>query len=363
MNFIQIENKKGKVSFNDTVNPASIDKMIEEMRKVFGATAAMNGIVTGEITACIENAADTLNIEINSPGGSVFDGYRAFHEIKQMRQRGVYVVATINALAASMGSVIAMACDEIRMVEGGRMMIHEASQGIHGDAAAHARAAKILDEISSEIASIYANKTGGTVDAMRELMLKETWMGATEALQLGFIDSIISLTVMQNDMDTNANLLQKQNSNNMKLLDRLIGPSNEEIISQLEAVKIDLASLEAELKSETDKNSLAESALQEAATEVSNLRKQVKEVETIKAEKAKIESDLLAEQSKTTPEAIQALVTAQIVASGHPALVIEGPGSVTPPIAESKEMSIGDFRNLKPADQMKFVKSGGKLIN
>lgn len=216
MKTITIENRVGKVSLNDTVTPATITQIIEEIGRIYGREYAENHATFGEITCKADDALETLNIQIHSPGGSVMDGYRAYHAIKEMRGRGVRVVATVNTLAASMASVIAMAADEVQIVKGGRMMIHEASQGITGTAEDHARAAKNLDEISADIAAIYAEKTGKDAGEMRELMKKETWMGAEDSVTAGFADKVISPgsveTVRKAESDTTMGLFTKPNT-------------------------------------------------------------------------------------------------------------------------------------------------------
>jgi ClpP class serine protease len=102
MTILTIENKAGKVRLNESINPDSMTRLIDEIGLVFGAKAAANGADFGEITNCIENAADSLELEIHSPGGSVLDGYKLYHALLELRGRGVFVTATINSLAASM---------------------------------------------------------------------------------------------------------------------------------------------------------------------------------------------------------------------------------------------------------------------
>lgn len=358
MNFITIENKGGKVSLNDTVNPASINRMIEEMNKVFGALAAQNGTVTGEITASIENAADTLCIEINSPGGSVFDGYRVFHAIKAMQQRGVYVVAKINSLAASMASVIAMAADKVQMVTGGRMMIHEASQGIHGDAADHARAAKILDEISSEIASIYAAKTGATQEAMRALMKQETWMGTVEAKALGFIDEIITGDTTKNSVDI-ANT--ESISADMSFLDRLTSPSDAEAKDRIVALELQITMHDQSVIDLQAKLDIAETALQEASG-LAVLNKSL--TDTVSAKEVTITAHVatiadLTEKATITEAKISEHAATLLAAQGHGKALNLGKGDITEDVENSK--TLADFNAMTPHDRMNFIKAGGTL--
>ena len=190
MNHLQIENKAAKVKLNDQVDKFSIDQVIEEIDKTYGMKGVEDSFAIGEIVACAENAIDTLTVEIHTGGGSVFDGYRLFNSMQELRNRGVSVTARINTLAASMGSVIAMAADKIEIAANGRMMIHEASTAMAGDAEKMRQTANLLEGISDEIAAIYATKTGKTQKEMRDLMKSETWMTAKQAVEMGFADSI-----------------------------------------------------------------------------------------------------------------------------------------------------------------------------
>jgi ATP-dependent protease ClpP protease subunit len=187
---IEIENKAAKVKLNDHVDKFSVDKLIDDIAKVYGMKAVENAYAFGEIIACADNAVDTLEVEIHSGGGSVFEGYRIFNEMKKLRERGVYVTARINTLAASMGSVIAMAADKVEIASNGKIMIHEASGGAQGDSDALLRYAELLENISDEIAGIYSEKTKRDKDDIRRLMKKETWMTAEQAIEMGFADEI-----------------------------------------------------------------------------------------------------------------------------------------------------------------------------
>jgi ATP-dependent protease ClpP protease subunit len=349
MNLLTIENKAGKVRLNESVNPDSMTRLIDEIGLVFGAKAAENGADFGEITNCIENAADTLDLEIHSPGGSVLDGYKLYHALLELRGRGVYVTATINSLAASMASVIAMAADKIRMVKGGRMMIHEASQVLGGNAEDFARASKLLDEISGEIADIYAGRTGGDAGEIRELMKKETWMGADEAIKRNFIDEIAG-----GKFDT------AKKGKSMNILDRLTSPASAEALAEIDTLKAEVTARESEVSELSNKISVAEAALQEAATEAVEIRNKLAtaegEVETLKAEVAKI-PDLEA-AAKLTAERVSIEASRQLAASGHPA-PIEG--------IEDKEaqntITRAQFNALSQRKRTEHIRNGGKLTD
>lgn len=129
----------------------------------------------------------TLNIFINSEGGDVFEAKAIYTNLK--RFAGEKVVH-IDGLAASAATFIAMAGDKIITAPEASWMIHEAWGGAMGEAADLRAYADLLDMQNADLASIYAKRTGGTVDDMRALMAATTWMTAADAKARGFTDEI-----------------------------------------------------------------------------------------------------------------------------------------------------------------------------
>lgn len=345
MKFIQIENRAGKLSLNEVVTPDSINRVISEIEKLYGQKAVLENQTIGEITCQASDALETVEINIHSPGGSVLDGSRLYNAIKEMRNRGVHVTAIINTLAASMGSVIAMAADKVQIVKGGRIMIHEASQGIHGTSEDHARAAKNLDEISEEIAGIYAEKTGATTAEMRDLMKKETWMGADEAVKKGFADEV--LTFLSN---TKPDIEKNQSPETMGLFTNK--SDSQTAVIALEAENAELRESFTALQA-----AAAESAERVVAlrTEVSSL---TDEVTTTKAELVTATDDLTAANEKlaTFDEKVEAAAQAKFECLGGPPI----PASSKDESSESA-MTRSDFKALGPRARLDFVLAGGKI--
>ena len=306
MQLIQINNKAGKISLKDVVVAPVMERLIDEMGRIFGAKAAAQGADFGAIMNCADNAVDELEIEIHSPGGSVLDGYTLYHEINKLRARGVYVTATINSLAASMASVIAMAADKIRMVEGGQMMIHEVSKGTHGNAEEHAKAARLLDEMSNDIAKIYANRTGKTPEETREMMKDETWMGAKKALAEKFIDEIFDIRA------TNPK------PKGMSLLAKLF-PGNDEV-SKLEASILELDNVRSSLDAVAQERDALKSEVSNHVETISGhlatigtLNERITALEATAAKVPELEAAVIAAKASAATEA-----TAMLASVGQP---------------------------------------------
>jgi ATP-dependent protease ClpP protease subunit len=132
-----------------------------------------------------EVTASVINLHINSPGGSVFDGLAIYNALKDHTAE---VRVTVDALAASAASFIAQSGDNIRMGRQAMMMIHDASGFTVGNAKDHREMANLLDKLSDAIAEIYADRTGFPTAHWRNAMLVETWYSAQEAVDAMLAD-------------------------------------------------------------------------------------------------------------------------------------------------------------------------------
>jgi ATP-dependent Clp protease, protease subunit len=132
---------------------------------------------------------DVINLYINSPGGSVFEGIAIYNQLKRHKAKiNVYV----DALAASISSVIAMAGDTIFMPKNSMLMIHNAWTYVTGNAADLRKAANDLDRISNSSKQSYLQKAGDKItdEKLQELLDAETWLSADEAYQYGLCDVV-----------------------------------------------------------------------------------------------------------------------------------------------------------------------------
>jgi len=127
-------------------------------------------------------------VRINSPGGDVFDGTAIFNTLKDYSGK---VTVRIEGLAASMGSVIALAGKDVQAYPSTMMMIHEPWVYTAGNQYELQDIIEILSKISGSILDIYTGKTKTGKKEMREMMKAETWMTAKEAKEKGFVDTII----------------------------------------------------------------------------------------------------------------------------------------------------------------------------
>jgi ATP-dependent Clp endopeptidase proteolytic subunit ClpP len=128
-----------------------------------------------------------IHLRINSPGGSVVEGTAIYNALR--RHKGGLTVH-IDALAASMASVIAMAGAPVYIADNALLMIHNPWTVSAGDSDQLRREADLLDKLKDSLRNAYVRKTGMEADRIAEMMDQETWLDAVEAVALGFADAI-----------------------------------------------------------------------------------------------------------------------------------------------------------------------------
>lgn len=147
------------------------------------------GVSAKSVAKALEPHAKAKNIDvhINSPGGSAFDGITIYNLLHQHKAK---VAVYVDGLAASAASIIAMAGDDIVMAENAMMMIHNASGITMGNADDHRQTADVLDTIDTQIVTTYASRTGLDADEVASMMDNEKWLTANEAVELGFATEV-----------------------------------------------------------------------------------------------------------------------------------------------------------------------------
>jgi ATP-dependent Clp endopeptidase proteolytic subunit ClpP len=135
-----------------------------------------------------EIKASTIDLHINSPGGEVYEGIAIYNALRDHSAR---IIATVDAVAASAASFVAMAGDEVVMNRHSEMMVHEPWVLCIGTAADMRETADRLDKFCENTAAIYAARAGGTVESWRQAMAEETWYSAEEAVEAGLADRVV----------------------------------------------------------------------------------------------------------------------------------------------------------------------------
>jgi ATP-dependent Clp endopeptidase proteolytic subunit ClpP len=141
-----------------------------------------------------------IDLHINSPGGSVFDGYAIYNALLNHKP-GLDVY--IDGLAASIASYIAMAGGRIVIAANALLMIHNPSSAANDGTAEELRKqADLLDKITDSIVDAYSRRTGLPEQQIAEMLDEETWLDAETAKAFGFVDEITEPLELAASFDT-----------------------------------------------------------------------------------------------------------------------------------------------------------------
>lgn len=174
-----------------------IDQHLFDTRTVF-----LSGQVNSELAVkvnrqllAMEKADPTKPIVlwIDSPGGAVYSGFAVYDTARFIEPRVITVVA---GMAWSMGSVIALAAEkqDRLALPNSKLLIHQPLIGgtMRGSASDIEIHAADLIDLKHKMHRLYAERTGGTVEAFQELMERDRWIAPDEAIELGLISRVVN---------------------------------------------------------------------------------------------------------------------------------------------------------------------------
>lgn len=183
---------------------------------VIGADYWGEGVTASRIAGALRSLGGAdVTVNINSPGGDMFEGLAIYNLLREYEGR---VTVKVLGLAASAASVIAMAGDDVQIGRGAFLMIHNCwvyAMGNRHDLAQIAVDMEPFDKAMSDIYQVRSGLDAATVDAMMD---GETYIGGSEAVEKGFADSLLSADEIADDDDSPAAALRK--------LDALLAKTN-----------------------------------------------------------------------------------------------------------------------------------------
>ncbi len=131
--------------------------------------------------------SDEIVVKINSPGGNAYDGIAIMNALLAHPAK---ITTSVEGLAASAASFIAVAGDDRIIRPGAELMVHNAWSVAVGNASEIRAVADQLDRTSANVAGIYARHAGGDVADWQAAMDAETWYTADEAVAAGLIHRV-----------------------------------------------------------------------------------------------------------------------------------------------------------------------------
>lgn len=150
-----------------------------------------NAICAQMMLLAAEDPDKDIFLYINSPGGSITAGM-AIYDTMQFIQPDVATVAM--GMAASMGQFLLSsgAKGKRYATPHARVMMHQPSGGIGGTATDVRINAELILHMKRVLAELIAEQTGKTTEQIHADSDRDRWFTATEALEYGFIDRVVT---------------------------------------------------------------------------------------------------------------------------------------------------------------------------
>ncbi len=163
-----------------------------------------SAVTEGSVKKCINELASWarrdpgchVEIQVNSPGGSIFDGFALVDFIRNFRESGHKVTMVGFGMVASMAGVLMQAADERVLSQNSMLLIHEGSLGAIGDFGAVEDRVELMRLMHERILDLFVQRAQEVNPKTTRTFIKnrwkrkDWWMTASDAVKLGFADRV-----------------------------------------------------------------------------------------------------------------------------------------------------------------------------
>jgi len=314
------------------------------------------GITARSFADALKAAGKPKNITLNldTPGGDCNDGFTIYDALKNS---GASITVNITGMAASMGSVIMLAGDKIRIAENGRVMIHRVTGAAMGNADEMDAAAKVIKQFEDRIVALYTERTDKPEDEIRAMMKAQmgTWFFGEEAIDAGFADELIK--------GTQARAFKAKWAAKFTMLPAALfdtSASSTPNAPTMNKLIIALASLIGISVNGDETEDQLEAAIKAHKPAPQKFEMNLEDAETKKLFDTAVTAGIIAATAplKAELDKLTALVTNGQAGSAQAGKPIEGAGK---PEGNEKEMSRAQFAALTFHARAQFIRDGGTL--
>lgn len=189
--------------FDPRVKAAASDEPTISIYEIIGEDPWTGGGVTVKrIDAALRSIGNKdVTVNINSPGGDVFEGIAIYNRLREHQAK---VNVKVLGLAASAASIIAMAGDNIEIGASSFIMIHNAWVLAIGNRHDMREVADFLEPFDRALADVYVARSNQELEAVQKAMDAETWFSGSQAVELGYADALLPADAIATDEEVPA---------------------------------------------------------------------------------------------------------------------------------------------------------------
>lgn len=299
-----------------------------------------------------------IDINIMSVGGNVREGLAIYDALREVSANGQEVRTFAIGITASIASIIFMAGDRIREVsDNAEVMVHNSSVMTGGNKHDLEGAIETLDGIDARMIEIYASRTGLSNEELVNLLDKETFMSADEAVSKGFATektNALALVAILNKQKEPVNMANEKEEEEKGMFNKFKAWLNIENKAEEIPEKEDDAAEEARDEDEKPdfeaENLALKAEIAELKAKAESDEEEKKEMEAkAEEEKAKAEDDKEAEEEAKAMAIFQATVVNKIT-------LVEAKNLLSKPSSFVNETLKGKTVNMTGLDKTEVPK-------
>lgn len=172
-----------KVYFHGEVTKESVNGVKREIMR------AAESIITNLTKLGIYDSKEVyIELVIHSPGGCVYSGFNLIDFIETFP---IPIITTGTGTVASMATLILLAGKKRRLTKNAHILIHQIRSIIGGKRDDIMDYIKHLEDIQKQFIKYISERTKLSKTEVEQLLKRESWIMAEEAIKMGLIDDII----------------------------------------------------------------------------------------------------------------------------------------------------------------------------
>lgn len=232
--------------------------IVDEEDKIWLQWDGLDGVTYNDVRTALDampDDDDTIDIRLHCDGGNVVEGWSIYDALRQAG--GKTISATIEGKCSSIATIILLAAPKER-----RFAYRNASLCIHNPALAQypddmfccgrltseelrnqsdqlKALASHLDNETAKILNLYVERTGADLKALKKLMEQDVYISMEQALELGFIGSILpEITDKKNNNFFNSKSMPKKVTVDAKTAARICALYGVKTLDELKDLKV-----------------------------------------------------------------------------------------------------------------------------
>lgn len=167
-------------------------KLLKDQRIIFiseAIDAELASVIKAQLLYLSSDPNEDITIYIDSPGGEVYSGLGIYDTIRFIPNK-VNTICT--GMAASMALILLLAGDKRGMLPNSRLMCHQPIGGVHGQQSDIEIVSEEIKFVRETLENIIIERSSVSKEDVKKYTDRDYWIGPDKAIELGFIDKVIS---------------------------------------------------------------------------------------------------------------------------------------------------------------------------